>query len=173
MLQINQGLSGMLNSVFSDLKKKKGSFFPWSHFPFHNTIIYVTTDHFFSLSSKCEGRILPSGCYAVSLGSSSWLKPERVWVQTTVSHLAAGGSLSLQAYPLHKQGITGLSNERVSPEIYRKLQLPHPVYSKQWADCLSQCPQRRGNTESWGQSWKASSGVTCATTSRSDQTLAS
>lgn len=70
----------------------------------------------------------PSVC-DVALGSGSCLETT---TSSSSDHSSAAGSgrqhqsinLCLPEWPLHKQGLTGPGNERVCPEIYRKLQLP-------------------------------------------------
>lgn len=103
----------------------------FSYFHFLNPIIWESTDHFSSFSAKypntCEGR--EEDPALTLLRCLSWL--QQLTGARTSLEFRPQLALGFPAYPLHKQGITGLSNERVSPEIYRKLQLPHPVYSRQ------------------------------------------
>lgn len=103
---------------------------------------------------SCTEAHKPSVC-DVALGSGGWLETT---TSSSSDHSSAAGSgrqhqsinLCLPARPLHKQGLTGPGNERLCPEIYRKLQLPGPLHNKQWARWLSWCLRRRSYTEGWG-----------------------
>ena len=149
-------------------------------FFFLNSVIYLIISLLYPPNIETRGReeqILPSRRRAVCLGSSSWLEPERVWLQTTVSHLAAGGSsrakpsVSKRIHSINKA--SQVTVMRGSAQKYTgNYNRPVPVYRTQWTDRFSRCPRRRGHTESSKtDDEKVSFKVTCAKTRRSDQIL--